>query len=392
MVVKVGTRPARNVCEECVMLDSYPAEPRARATFDARSVAIVILAAVALVLLLKDAREVFIPLVLSTLLFYALDPVVDRLQVLRVPRALGAAVVLLTVVGAGGWTVYSVRDEAIAVVEDLPQAARNLRTALRTNRGAPDSTIDKIQRAATEIDRTRAEAMPPPSTPRGVLRVQVEQPALRVTEVLWWGSVGIVSVVSESLMVLLLAYFLLLADDLFKRKLVTNFGDTLSRRRITVQILDRISAQIARFLLVQLTTSVLVAVATAAALWGLGVRQAAFWGVASGVLNSIPYFGPLVVTSGLAAIAFMQFGTLSMTLIVAGTALLITTLEGWLLTPGLMGRAARMNQVAVFAGLIFWSWLWGFWGVVLAVPMMMVVKAVCDHIDDLKPIGDFLGA
>jgi predicted PurR-regulated permease PerM len=360
--------------------------------FDVRTVGIVVLAAVALVLLLKDAREVFIPLVLSTLLFYALDPIVDRLQRLRIPRVLGAAVVLLTVVGAGGWTAYSVRDEAIAVVEDLPRAARNLRTALRTARRAPENTIDKLQRAATEIDRTRAEAMPPPSTPRGVMRVQVEQPPFRVTEVLWWGSVGVVSIVSESLMVLLLAYFLLLADDLFKRKLIANFGATLSRRKITVQILDRISAQIARFLLVQLTTSVLVATVTALALWWLGVRQAAFWGVASGVLNSVPYFGPLIVTVGLAAIAFMQFGTLSMALVVAGTALLITTLEGWMLTPGLMGRAARMNQVAVFTGLIFWTWLWGFWGVVLAVPMMMVVKAVCDHVDDLKPIGDFLSA
>jgi predicted PurR-regulated permease PerM len=361
-------------------------------SFDIRTVGIAVLAAVALILLLKDAREVFIPLVLSALLFYALDPIVDRLQRLRIPRALGAAVVLLTVVGAGGWTAYSVRDEAIAVVEDLPRAARNLRTALRTARSAPENTIDKLQRAANEIDRTRAEAMPPPSTPRGVMRVQVEQPPFRVSEVLWWGSVGMVSIVSESLMVLLLAYFLLLADDLFKRKLLANFGDTLSRRRITGQILDRISAQIARFLLVQLTTSVLVATATALALWWLGVRQAAFWGVASGVLNSIPYFGPLIVTVGLAAIAFMQFGTLPMALVVAGTALLITTLEGWLLTPGLMGRAARMNQVAVFAGLIFWSWLWGFWGVVLAVPMMMVVKAVCDHVDDLKPVGDLLGA
>jgi predicted PurR-regulated permease PerM len=374
------------------MADLRTADVGVRASFDVRSVGIAVLAAVALVLLLRDAREVFIPLVLSGLLFYALDPIVDRLQAARIPRAFGAAVVLLTVVGAGTWTVYAVRDEAIAVVEDLPRAARNLRTALRTSRSAPESTIEKLHRAATEIDRTRAEAMPMPTTPRGVMRVQVEQPALRVTEVLWWGSVGIVSVVSESLMVLLLAYFLLLADDLFKRKLVANFGGTLSRRKITVQILDRIGAQIARFLLVQLTTSVLVAVATGLALWWLGVRQAAFWGVASGVLNSIPYFGPLVVTVGLAAIAFMQFGTLSMALLVAGTALLITALEGWLLTPGLMGRAARMNQVAVFAGLIFWSWLWGFWGVVLAVPMMMVVKAICDHVDDLKPIGDFLGA
>lgn len=346
---------------------------------------------VAVVLLLKYAQEVFIPFVLSGLLFYALDPVVDWLQKRWIPRALGAAVVLLTVVGAGGWTAYTVRDEALAVVEELPKAARNLRTALRPARGAPEGTIDKIQRAATEIDKTTAETMPSSSAPPGVVRVQVQEPGLRLTEFLWWGSVGIVAIVSESLMVLLLTYFLLLANDLFKRKLIKNFGDTLSKKKINVQIVDQISAQIARFLLVQLTTSVLVAVVTGLALWWLGLRQAAFWGIASGVLNSIPYFGPLIVTAGLAMIAFMQFGTLPMALAVAGTALLITALEGWILTPGLMGRAAQMNQVAVFAGLIFWSWLWGFWGVLLAVPMMMMVKAVCDHVEDLKPLGDFLG-
>lgn len=376
------------------MPSSHPDEPSSppdKLPLDVRSIGISILAVVALIVLLKYAQEVFIPFVLSGLLFYALDPIVDWLQKLRIPRALGAAVVLLTVVGAGGWTAYTVRDEALAVIEDLPKAARNLRTALRPARGAPESTIDKIQRAATEIDKTTAEAMPSSSAPRGVVRVQVEEPAFRVMDFLWWGSAGIVAIVSESLMVLLLTYFLLLANDLFKRKLIKNFGDTLSKKKITVQIVDQISAQIARFLLVQLTTSVLVAVVTGLALWWLGLRQAAFWGIAAGVLNSIPYFGPLIVTAGLAMIAFMQFGTLQMALVVAGTALLIMTLEGWFLTPGLMGRAAQMNSVAVFAGLIFWSWLWGFWGILLAVPMMMMVKSVSDHIEDLKPLGDFLG-
>lgn len=380
--------------QDLSLSSSHPEEPSAlpeRTPLDVAGVGIAVLAAVALIGLLKYAQEVFIPFVLSGLLFYALDPVVDWLQKLRIPRVLGAAVVLLTVVGAGGWTAYAVRDEAIAVIENLPKAARNLRTALRPVRGAPEGTIDKIQRAATELDKTTAEAMPSSSTPQGVVRVQVEERPLRAAEFLWWGSVGIVAIVSESLMVLLLTYFLLLANDLFKRKLIANFGETLSKKKITVQIVDQISAQIARFLLVQLTTSALVAVVTGLALWWLGLQQAAFWGVTSGLLNSIPYFGPLIVTAGLATIAFTQFGTVSMALAVAGVALLVTTLEGWFLTPVMMGRVAQMNQVAVFAGLIFWSWLWDFWGILLAVPMMMIVKAVCDHIEDLKPLGDFLG-
>ena len=134
-----------------------------------------------------------------------------------------------------------------------------------------------------------------------------------------------------------------------------------------------------------------VALVTGAVLWWLGVQQAVFWGIAAGVLNSVPYFGPVIVTVALGTVAFAQFGTASMALTVSGSALLITTLEGWLLTPSLMGRAAQMNQVAVFVGLIFWSWIWGVWGILLAVPMMMLVKSVCDHVDDLKPIGDFLG-
>lgn len=80
-----------------------------------------------------------------------------------------------------------------------------------------------------------------------------------------------------------------------------------------------------------------------------------------------------------------------MTAAVAGAALLITTLEGSFLTPALMGRVAEMNKVAVFAGLLFWSWMWGVPGMLLAVPMMMIIKAVCDRVEDLQPIGRFLG-
>ena len=355
------------------------------------SLGISIIAAIAVLLFLRYAQEVFIPLVLAGLLFYALGPVVDWLQRLKVPRGLGAALVLLTLLGVVGWTTYSVRDEAISVVETLPKAARNLRMALRPSQAASDSTIDKIQRAATEIDKTTAEAMPAPAVPKGVVRVQVEEPSMRAVNFLRWGSAQIAAFMSQALLILLLTFFLLVCDDLFKRKLIKNFGTSLSGRRITKQILDQIETQIARFLLVQLSTSVIVAVVTGLSLWGLGLQQAAFWGVAAGVLNSIPYLGPIIVTAGLSTVGFMQFGTLSMALAVGGTALGITALEGWLLTPALMGRAAQMNQVAIFASLILWSWLWGVWGVFLAVPMMMVVKSVCDHVEDLKPWGDFLG-
>ena len=127
------------------------------------------------------------------------------------------------------------------------------------------------------------------------------------------------------------------------------------------------------------------------ALWYLGVEQYVIWGLLAGIFNSIPYLGPVLVSGGLAIVAFIQFDDVAKTITVSAVAFVITSLEGFLLTPTLMSRAARMNPVAIFVGLLFWSWIWGVWGAVLAVPMLMMLKAVCDHIDDLQPIGELLG-
>jgi predicted PurR-regulated permease PerM len=202
---------------------------------------------------------------------------------------------------------------------------------------------------------------------------------------------GALGVAGQAVMVAFLTYFLLVADDLFKRKLVKHIGPTLARKRLTVQILDEISKQIERFLLVQILTSAIVGFVTAAALWALGLEQYLVWGLAAGILNTIPYFGPIIVTAGLAVVGYLQFGTIEKASLVASVALVITSLEGWLLTPLLLGRVGRLNHIAIFASLLFWSWLWGVWGMLLAVPMLMASKAVCDHIEELQPLADFLG-
>lgn len=201
---------------------------------------------------------------------------------------------------------------------------------------------------------------------------------------------GLASAVNQLVMVLFLTYFMLLSDQLFKRKLVEIVG-TLSQKKITVSVLDDIATQIEQFLVIQILTSGVVAVVTGGALWAMGLQQALLWGLLAGIFNSIPYYGPLLVTAGLSLVGYLQFGTIGMTAAVAGVSLLITTLEGSLLTPMLMGRASSMNQVAVFAGLLFWSWVWGIWGMLLAVPMMMVVKVICDHVEPLQPVGHLLG-
>jgi predicted PurR-regulated permease PerM len=357
---------------------------------DVRSVSLSILAGAAVLVVLQLAQSVIIPFVVSGLVFYALDPIVDALQRWRVPRAAGAALVLLLLAGGIGAGAYALSDDVMSVVNQLPQGVRKLRAELRRPSAQP-SALDTVQSAARELDQAAADATSPSATPRGVMRVQIEEPALHTTSYLWYGSVGALTIAGQAVMVGFLTYFLLVADDLFKRKLVKHVGPTLSKKRITVEILDDISRQIERFLMVQVVTSAIVGTATAVALWALGLNQPIVWGLAAGILNTIPYFGPIIVTIGLAIVGFLQFGKVEMTAAVAGAALVITSLEGWLLTPTLLGRVGRLNHIAIFASLLFWSWLWTVWGMLLAVPILMVMKAVCDHVEDLEPIADFLG-
>ena len=291
-----------------------------------------------------------------------------------------------------GTGAYTLRNEAATIVQQLPQAAQRLRAAIRKDREANGGgTIQQVQKAASELSQVASEAAPSTPPPRGVLRVQVEEPAVKVSDYLWWSSASILAFIGQAVSVLFLVYFMLMSGNLFKRKLVQVTGPTLTKKKITVQILDEISEQIERFLLVQVFTSVLVGIASWAAFRYVGLQQAGVWAIAAGLFNSIPYFGPVVVTGGIAFVSFVQFGTIGMAAFVSAIALAITSVEGFLLTPWLTSRASSMNAVAIFVGLLFWSWLWGVWGTLLAVPMLMVLKAVCDRIEDLKPVGELLG-
>src|SRR5262249_19059913 len=148
-----------------------------------------------------------------------------------------------------------------------------------------------------------------------------------------------------------LAFYLLITGDLFRRHLVEIAGPTLTRKRITVQVLDDISAQISAYLFVRALISAMVATATGLALWGAGLAQPAAWGVIAGILNVGPYVGPIMATSVIGIAAFLQFKALTMPLVIVGLTGLIAFVEGQIVTPWLTSRAAEMNPVAVFVGL-----------------------------------------
>jgi len=351
-----------------------------------RSAALLVIALGVGLFTLQQMQSVLVPFVLALLLFYALDPVVDWLQKWWVPRVIGAALALSLAIGSVGGLAYMLQDQALTVVNQLPDGARKLATLFERRRNDPPGPIDKVQQAAEELQKGDVAVKPPP----GVVRVQVEQPTSSATSLVLSSGMTMLMAANQLVMILFLTYFMLLSDELFKRKFV-ELSPGLSEKKLTVGIINDIARQIGHFLLIQVLTSVVVGVVTWWALWYMGLQQAALWGMLAGVFNSIPYYGPLIVSGGLAAVALLQFGTIAQMLSVAGVSLVITTLEGSILTPMLMGKAAEMNRVTVFAALLFWSWIWGVWGMLLAVPIMMVIKVVCDHVEDLQPIGKFMG-
>lgn len=362
---------------------------------DIRSAALITIAVLASIYTLHWASAVFIPLLLGLMLSYAFSPIVDRLERWHVPRALGAAVLLSSIVGGTGWMAYSLSDDATALIETLPGAAQKLRVALRPNSARPGATpvgaIDKVQKAAAELERAADDANAP-LNPRGVTRVIVERPRFNIKDYLWSGTLGLATAAGQAVVVVLLTYFLLVSGDTFRRKMAKLAGPRLSQKRITVQALDEINDQIQRYLLVQIVTSAIVGVATWLAFLWIGLDHAAVWGVVAGVTNLIPYIGAAIVGGGSALVAFMQFGTLEMALLVGGTSFVIHSIVGYVLTPWLTSRASRMNAVTVFVGVLAWGWLWGLWGLLLGVPILMAVKAICDRVEDLKPVGELLGS
>jgi predicted PurR-regulated permease PerM len=367
--------------------------PTINPSVDARGVALTIVAVVLGVAALRLAQAVLVPVAFAVLISYALDPIVVTLTRWRIPRGLGASLVLTLLVAGSGWLAYGMRGDVGDLAAKVPRVAEQIRTSLERVRRqpGPDGPVEQLQKAASTIESAATAAAEGPPAARGVMKVQIAEPPLKVSDLLVTGSMGLIGLGAQAVVVFFLALYLLASGDMFKRKLVRIAGPSLAKRKVTVQILNDIDRQIAAFLLIRIVVSAVVGIATWIPLRLLGLEEAALWGVVAGVLNIIPYIGPAVATVAISVVAYVQFGAWGPALVASGIALAVTTIEGYWLTPWLTSRAARMNAVAVFIGLLFWGWLWGLAGLLLSVPLIMVIKSVCDRVEDLKPIGELLG-
>jgi predicted PurR-regulated permease PerM len=351
-----------------------------------------LLATIALVAALYLARGFFVPLLIGILASYTLHPLVDSLESWRMPRSIGAALVLAIVVGAFSWIAFSLSDDATAVIEKLPEAARQLRKDLLSARSGTPTALQNMQDAAEELQGAAADAgAPPGKRTRAPARAAPAPAPTWLRDFTLAQSALLVTVAAQTPIVVLLTYFLLASGGHFRRKLVQLVGPSLSRKKDAVRILEEVDAQVQRYLLATLAANAVLGVATWLAFLALGLDQAGVWGVAAGVLHFIPYLGPALLALGSGVAAFLQFGSVLSALAVAGASLLVATVIGFVFMTWLQSRFASVNAAVLFIALLFFGWLWGLWGLLLGAPLVAISKTILDRIEPLKPAGALLG-
>jgi predicted PurR-regulated permease PerM len=363
-----------------------------RMPVDARGVALGILATLALVFALQWAQSFAISLLVGIFLAYTLNPLVVWLERIKVPRIVGASIVMLAVVCALGLGTYSLRGQMQTIVEQLPEAASKLSARLASLQIGQLINMQKVQTAAREIEKATSQAESGPSAAKQpATHVVVDQAGFKLSNALWAGSMGALGFVGEAAMVGFLVFFLLLSGDTFKRKLVRLTGPSLSKKKITVHILDDINESIQRYMFMLFVTSLLVTLLSWIAFAWIGLENAGAWAVAAGLLHVIPYFGPVVTAGATGLAAFLQFDSLWMALLVSGASVAIATVVGIFVTTWMTGKIAKMNAAAVFIALLFWSWLWGVWGMLLGIPIIFIAKVISQHVEQLYPVAELLG-
>ena len=354
-----------------------------------RGLSLWIIAGVAALLILREAAAVVVPVLVSLLFAYALAPAVARMTQWGLPRPVAAAVVYLLLGAIGAIGARELRDRANGFLDDLPKTIAALQQSLTTDDESGANPIERLREAASTLEHTRTSAAP--QLPPGVSRVTIVGHALDARAYLATITHGLLGTGLELLAVAVLTFLMLATGDLYKRKLVKLAGPAFANRRVTFEVVEQIDRQIERYLLVRLLISCIVAAATGTAIYWLGVSHALTWGLVAGALNVLPLIGPTAAVVLIAVAAFLQFKTIAMAAAAGGAAVIVAAIEGNLITPVLMSRAAELNTVAVFVSVLVWGWVWDIWGLLLAVPIMVAVKAAADHIESLKPVGELLG-
>jgi len=346
-----------------------------------------VLAAVSVVFLLYFGAPFFIPLFVSLLIAYALSPVVNAVTTVVRHRVVGAALVMAALLGLFGLAVWAWADDAQRLWTEAPTGAKALSRSLQ--KYVRPGPFNEVKKAAADLESVAQTGQPAPATPATPPPASATT-QMSLVDVMVKGGKNVALAGAQVISVLFLVFFMLASGDLFKRKLLAIAAER-NKKRFTMQVIDEIDAQVRRYLLVLLIANTLVGIGTWLAFTALGVNYAGMWGAIAGVMHTAPYFGPALIAAASLVGGFMQFGEWSRALMVSGASILVAALVGQLFATWLASKQTEMNTTATFIGLLFFGWIWGLWGVLLAIPLLAILKTVCDANEDWKPVAELLG-
>lgn len=373
---------------------------------ESRGIALIILATIAIIFALQWAKAFFIPIVFSVFVAYTLNPIVLWLERIKLPRTLGVVIVMSALLAGTGGVAASLYNEMDSISNELPLVTYKIKRAMRSLHGGETGTIEKLRNMAEELKEAALPDKPAASQPspsalvgeagqKGAIAdkppptVIIQQPEKSSNDWLVAGSMGAASFFGQLIMVLFMVFFALLSGDLFKRKLV-KLTPSLSNKKVAVHILDDINTSIQKYMFMLFVTNATLGLLTWVVLLAIGLDNPGAWAVVTAFLHVIPYFGVILTACAIGLAAFIQFESFSMMLLAVALVFTLSTVIGMLITTWMTGRIAKMNPTAVFVALLFGGWLWGVWGLLLCVPMVVVVRVVADRIDEMSTVAELL--
>lgn len=323
------------------------------------------------------ASTVAIPLVLASMLNLVLTPVVLALARIKIPAPLGAGLVVLVVLLVLGLGVLTLAQPAGEWLRRLPHVVDQLADRLDFVQ-VPARQLKEVEEALSNLGAAAPDSaaqvvvMPRTTTLRDLLLNETSR------------------FVIGAAMTLVLLYFMLAMGDKFLRRLVAALPDFRTKKQ-AVEIAHQLQSDMSDYLLTVSAINVAFGAIVAGAMLATGMPNPLLWGVMAGILNYVPFLGHTVSAVVIAVVALLSFPDLGAALIPAGLFIVIAALEGNVITPMILARRLTLNPVAVVAALLIWGWMWGIVGLLLAVPLLVVVKIACDKIEPLHPVGEFLG-
>jgi predicted PurR-regulated permease PerM len=342
-----------------------------------RAVGTTVLTVLAVLFSLYVARGFLIPIVFALLLNFLFSPVIRRLARVRIKPPVGAGLVVLLLVGGIGVGVYQLAGPAQRWAASAPQSFSKAQRKLRAIILPVQQVSRNVEQAANAVGGPVAEKKPE----------VVVQAGPSLSSRLFGTTQRIAAGLVE---IFILLYFLLAGGDLFLQKLIKvlpHFGDKLKAVEIARATEATVSAYLSTTLLLNIGEGIVVALA----LWLLGMPNVVLWGVMVAALEFVPYLGAATATVVLGVAGLSQFDQLGHALMIPGAYLLINLVQSNLLTPMMLGHRLTLNPVAIFVGLAFFFWIWGVPGAFLAVPILATMKILCDNIESLAALGEFLG-